>query len=216
MTHSFPLTFQSGPFFEAAPPSGLPPPPTPPPPRPAPARPAPPPRRGREGEASPSRPGLGPRGNLRLGTALAAPELRRRRVLPPRPPRVPEGRDPARALWTGGGALGGPAGGAGARLRAPPRGALRARRAPPGGGDDLRGRPAGHGRRAPGARGLLCPVAPARHRALAEAHGDLRGLAGIHPAQGGAPHGGGDRAHPARAAAAPRVSLAAPLPLPAG
>src|SRR5206468_6788694 len=100
---------------------------------PVPAQPDPPPGRSRDGEAHPPRPGLGTRRDLRLGTTLAARALRRRGLLPNRPPRFVEARDPPGARGTGGGPLGRPAGGADARLRALDGGALRPGRAAPGG-----------------------------------------------------------------------------------
>src|SRR5439155_15377309 len=50
---------------------------------------------------------------------------------------------------------------------------------------------------------------------MGQARRDLRGLARLHPAQGGAAHGPADRAEPARAPAAARLPLAAARPLPA-
>src|SRR5207247_7264868 len=110
-------------------------------------------RRPRNRRSDPPGPRLSPRGDLRLGPALAARDLRRRGVLSHRPPRVPGARDPARARGAGAGAVGGSAGGAGTGVRAAPGGAGRAGRAAAGRPREVLPRPAGPGRRAPAARG---------------------------------------------------------------
>ena len=62
--------------------------------------------------------------------------------------------------------------------------------------------------------GLLPPLDRARDRALAQAHGELRGLARLHRAEGEPPQRPGDRAHRARAALPAALPLGPRLPPP--
>ena len=171
------------------------------------------PGRGRAA-GTPGRPGLGAPRDVGLGAALAA-----RRASTPRPtgarPSGPRcggrcGRSPPGAPTPCGRRSGTCRSRSSRRCSrsSPAAGSSRPRRAAPGRSSPTR--PVGRLERA-APRAVLPAVDRAGHRALAQAHRDLRGLARLHRPQGEPPHRRADRAHRPRAPLAPASSSGAAL-----